>query len=380
MGVFGFLEKKIAMSELSTVVAEKYNRAAMKELALHIGISYIANALSKCEFKTYENGEEVRGPLWYKLNVSPNANENSSQLINKLVEKCYYDGHALFFQHKNMLYCADSFDVDDTKPLDGYTFQNVTIGGQTLPKKFKASEVFYFKLDNKDVKKLIDSLYADYAEIVDLAIQTFKRTNGKKYKLILEQYRAGDAKFNEIYEKSLKAQLKTFLDNDGAVYPQFQGTDLQEFSTATPTTSADIIAMRKETFEISAQGLKIPLSMMYGNVTNMNEIVKVFLSFCIDPLADMISEELTRKSYNYAEWEKANFVLVDTSCINHVDILEVGDKVDKAIASGFACIDDMRKRCGWQPLNTEFSTSHFITKNYDLAENALKKEQGGKEA
>lgn len=380
MGLLGFLEKKISLSELSTVVAEKYNRVAMKELALHIGISYIANALSKCEFKTYENGEETRGVLWYKLNVSPNANENSSQLINKLVEKCYYDGHALLFQHKNMLYCADSFDVDDSKPLEGYTFQNVTIGAQTLTKKFKASEVFYFKLDNKDVKKLIDSLYSDYAEIVDLAIQTFKRTNGKKYKLVLEQYRAGDTKFNEIYEKSLKAQLKAFLESDGAVYPQFQGTDLQEFSTATPTTSADIIAMRKETFEVTAQGLKLPLPMMYGNITNMNEIVKVFLSFCIDPFADMVSEELTRKSYNYTEWEKKNYVVVDTSCINHISILEIGDKVDKIISCGVKNIDEVRKLFGDAPLNTEFSTSYFITKNYDLAENALKTEKGGKNA
>lgn len=380
MGLFGFLEKKITMAELSTVVAEKYNRAAMKELALHIGISYIANALSKCEIKTYENGKEVQDVLWHKLNVSPNANENSSQLINKLVEKCYYNGHALLFQHNDMLYCADNFDVDDTKPLKGYTFQNVTIGGETLTKKFKAHEVFYFKLDNKDVKKLIDSLYSDYAEIIDLAIQTFKRTNGKKYKLALEQYRAGDAKFNEIWEKSLKAQLKTFLESDGAVYPQYQGTDLQEFSTATPTTSADIIALRKETFEISAQALHIPLPMMYGNITNMNEIVKVFLSFCVDPFADMVSEEFTRKSWDFTEWKNGNYLLVDTSCINHIDILEVGDKVDKAIASGVCCIDDLRKRLSLAPLNTEFSTSHFITKNYDLAENALKNKQGGEEA
>ena len=380
MGIFNFFEKKVTLAELSAVLTEKYNRVAEKELAIFICVSYIANALSKCEFKTYENREEVQGVLWYKLNVSPNANENSSQFINKFVERYYYDGHALLFKHKNMLYCADSFDVDDTKPLDGYTFQNVTVGGQTLNKKFKAHEVFYLKLDNKDVKKLVDGLYADYAEIVDLAIQTFKRTNGKKYKLILDEFRAGDAKFNEIYEKVLKKQLKTFMENDGAIYPQYKGIDLQEFSTATPTTSADIIALRKEIFEFTAQAFKIPMSMMYGNITNMNEIVQVFLSFCVDPLADMVSEELSRKSYDFAAFQKGNSVVVDTSCINHIDILTVGDKVDKAIASGVCCIDDLRKRLGMPPLNTEFSTSHFITKNYDLAERALKNEQGGGKA
>lgn len=380
MGIFNFFEKKVTTAELSAVLANKYNRVAMKELAIFICVSYIANALSKCEFKTYENREEVQGALWYKLNVSPNANENSSQFINKFIEQYYYDGHALLFKHNNMLYCADSFNVDDTQPLKGYKFRNVTIGGQTLQKEFKPHEVFYLKLDNKDAKGLIDGLYSDYAEIVDLAIQTFKRTNGKKYKLALDEYRAGDPKFNEIYEKVIKKQLQTFIENDGAIYPQYKGIDLQEFSTATPTTSADIIAIRKEVFEFTAQAFKIPLSMMNGNITNMNEIVQVFLSFCVDPLADMVSEELSRKSYDFSEWQKGNSVVVDTSCINHIDILTVGDKVDKAIASGVCCIDDLRKRLGMPPLNTAFSTSHFITKNYDLAERALKNEEGGENA
>lgn len=380
MGVFNFFEKKVTTAELSAIVAEKYNRIALKELALYIAISYIANALSKCEIKTYKGGEETRGTLWYKFNVSPNMNENSSQFINKFVERYYYDGHALIFEHNNMFYCADSFDVDDTMPLNGYTFQNVTIGAQTLDKKFKANEVFYLKLDNKDVKKLIDGLYADYAEIVDLAMQTFKRTNGKKYKLVLDEYRAGDPKFNDLYEKVIKKQLQTFFENDGATYVQYKGIDLQEFSTATPTNSADIIALRKEIFDVTAQAFKIPISMMYGNITNMNEIVKVFLSFAVDPIADMCGEEFSRKSYDIFAWEKGDYIEVDTSCINHIDILEVGDKVDKAIASGVCCIDDLRKRLGLPPLNTAFSTSHFITKNYDLAERALKNEQGGNEA
>jgi hypothetical protein len=135
--------------------------------------------------------------------------------------------------------------------------------------------------------------------------------------------------------------------------------------------------MRKEIFEITAQALKIPLPMMYGNITNMNEIVKVYLSICADPLADMVSEELTRKYYTFEEWAKGNFVKVDTSCINHVDILELADKVEKILGCGALNIDDVRERIGMAPLNTDFSTSHFITKNFDLAQNVLKGEKGG---
>ena len=67
--LFNFLERKMAMSDL---VAQKLaDQLAFKELALFIGISYIANTLSKCEFKVYENGKEAKNKLYYMLNVSP---------------------------------------------------------------------------------------------------------------------------------------------------------------------------------------------------------------------------------------------------------------------------------------------------------------------
>lgn len=369
--LFNFLEKKLDTAEIDMLTAKFIERASFRDMALHIAISYIANTLSKCEIKTYDKGIEVRNKLYYALNVSPNSNENSSQFINHFIENYYYNGSALIVEQNGMLYCADGFDVDETNPLNDFTYTNVTIGSKQLKKHFKAKDVFYMKLDNENVRALFDSLYADYGEIISLAIQSFKRTNGKKYKLLLENYKAGDPNFNQIFEKVIKQQLKTFIDNDNSVYPQFKGLDLQEFSTATPIDSSDITAMRKEIFEVTAQAFKIPMSMMLGNITNMNEIVKVYLSICIDPLADMISEELTRKYYSFEEWKEGCYIKVDTSCINHVDMFEVADKVDKLVSSGVCCIDEIRPHINLEKLDTEFSTSHFITKNYAVAEEAL---------
>lgn len=376
--IFDFMGKKVDLAEMvGTVALKTMERAAFRELAIHIAVSYIANTLSKCEFKTYENGQEVRKKLYYMLNVSPNPNENSSQFINHFIENYFYDNEALLVEQGGSVYCADGFAVDESNPLKGYVYSDVVLGTTQLRKKFKASDVFHLKLDNRNVKNLVDLMCSEYGTVMDLALQSFKRTNGKKYKLLLEQYRAGDPQFNEVFEKVIKNQLKTFLENDNAVYPQFKGLDLQEFSTATPTNTDDIFATRKEIFEVTAQAFKIPLSMMLGNITNMNEIVKVYLSICIDPIADMISEELTRKYYTFEEWQAGNFIRVDTSCINHVDILEVADGVDKLIASGAFCIDEVRERLDRNPLNTKFSRSHFITKNYDLAEDVMKGQRGG---
>lgn len=382
LNLFNFLEKKIDSAEVSTVSAKLIEQAAFKELALHIAISYIANTLSKCEIKTFENGEEKKDLLYYLLNVSPNQNQNSSQFINQVLEKFFYNNEALVVMHNDMLYCADSFDVDDSNPLKEFVYSNVILNCQQIKRKFRSSEVFHFKLDNKDVKKLVDMLYAQYGEVIALALQSFKATNGRKYKLLLERYQAGDPAFAKVFEEVIKEQLKTFLEHDNSVYPQFKGFDLQEFeSKAGRADTGDIIAMRKEIFETTAQAFKIPLTMMYGNITNLNEVVKVYLSVCIDPIADMMSEELTRKRYTFEEWKRGCYVEVDTSCINYIDILEAAADIDKAIASGVASIDEIRPRVRLKPLNTDFSTSHFMTKNYELAENMLKnlEEEGGEE-
>lgn len=377
--LLNFLDKRVSNAQIEAVTSKVMTEVAFRELALFIAISYISNTLSKCEILTYKNGEEVKENLYYKLNVSPNPNENSSQFINKFIENYFYNGSALIVPHNENIYCADSFDVDESNPLKDFIFYNVTFGTTTVKHKYKASDVFHMKLDNKNARQLVDMLYTQYGELVTLALESYKRTNGKKYKLILESYQAGDKGFQQAYESVLKDQLKAFIENDNAVFPQFKGMALEEFSTATPSNSNDVIALRKEIFETTAQAFKIPLSMMYGNITNMNEIVKVYLSICIDPLADMISEELTRKYYSFDEWKKGNYIMVDTSCINHIDILEVADKVDKAIASGLCNIDELRKRVKLNPLNTDFSKAHFITKNYDLAERVLTGEKGGGE-
>lgn len=379
MGLFNFREKKVTMEELTAILRDNLERAAFRELALHIAISYIANTLSKCEFKVYEQGKEVHNRLYYLLNVNPNPNENSSQFINHFIENYYYgDDGAILVKQGDHLYCADNFDVDEANPLKEFEYSTVTFGTYSLKRKLRASEVFHLKLDNKNVRSLVDAVNTEYGKVVDAAIKCFKRTNNKKYKYILDQYQAGDPNFKKTYEEVLKGQLAEFLESDGdAVLPKYDGIDLVEFSTANPQSSADIVSVRKEMFEVTAQAFKIPLSMMLGNITNMNEIVKVYLSICIDPLADMIGEELTRKSYTEAEWREGCYVKVDTSCINHVDILEVADKVDKLISCGAYNIDEVRHRLDSNPLDTDFSRTHFITKNYEPLDATTSGQRGG---
>ena len=364
--------KKEKGDVVENVIEEQIQEIYYKELAIQTAISLIANAISKCEIKVYEENKEEKNKLYHTLNIEPNINENSSQFWHKAIEKMIYENECIVIEVNEQLYCADSYSVEE-RPILGNLYKSVSVGQINFNKVFKSDEILRLKLNNSHIKKLIDGLYQQYGELLAYAAKNYKKANGSKYKLILEKVKAGDKNFQEIYETIVQKQLKTFMENENAVYPQYVGYDLQDISSKLNTDSSDFRNLRKDIFEIVAQAFQIPVSIMLGNITNMDEIVNLFLTFCIDPIADMITEETTRKySGTYDNWKKGAYTKVDTSTIKHIDILDVAEKVDKLISSGNCCIDETRKLTGFDPLNTEFSKQHFITKNYDTVENRLK--------
>ncbi|SCI45754.1 phage portal protein%2C HK97 family [uncultured Clostridium sp.] len=357
---------------VENVIEEQLQEIYYKELAIQTAISLIANAISKCEIKVYEENREVKNKLYHTLNIEPNSNENSSQFWHKAIEKMIYDNECIVIEVNEQLYCADNYSIED-RPVLGNLYRNVAVGQINFNRVFKSDEVLRLKLNNSNIKKLIDGLYQQYGELLAYAAKKYKKANGSKYKLVLDKIKAGDTNFQELYETVVQKQLKTFMENENAVYPQYLGYDLQDISSKINTDSSDFRNIRKDIFEIVAQAFQIPVSLMFGNITNMNDIVNIFLTFGIDPIAEMITKETTRKySGTYDNWKKGTYTKVDTSTIKHIDILDVAEKVDKLISSGNCCIDETRKLTGFDPLNTEFSKQHFITKNYDTVENRLK--------
>ena len=375
---FNFLSNKTKTADIEAVCDRFAEKAAFKKLAIYIATSYIANALSGCEIKVIRGGNEVKDLLYYRLNVSPNPNQSGAQFMNDIVTRLCLETEALVVNHKDSFYPASAWSPDP-KPLKDTVFKGIVIEDQQISKSYKACDLYFFKLEDRKVRSLITSLYEDYAKLLAAAIEGFKQGHGRKYKLVLDNIKVGDANFADAYEKVVKKQLKEFLENENAVYPQYEGYNLEEMKHEAAGGSADIIDMRKEVFDLVAQAYKIPISMMYGNTNNTNDVLNQFLTFAVDPIAKMMSDELTRKSFTFEEWVAGSRVIVDTKCINHVDIFNVADKIDKLISSGVFTIDAVLSALGYQPLENEFSQAHYITKNYELAEEGMKRMTEGGE-
>ena len=60
MAILDFLSRKLDASDYETIGINISEKSIFTELAFYIAVSYYSESISNCEFKTCENGEEVK--------------------------------------------------------------------------------------------------------------------------------------------------------------------------------------------------------------------------------------------------------------------------------------------------------------------------------
>ena len=293
-------------------------------------------------------------------------------LWHKAIEQMVYVGEALIVNIKGNLYVADSYCIEEY-PVKGNVYTNVVIGNLTLNKRFKQDDVILLRLNNTNVKTLIDNLYKSYGELLEYCIERYKLDNQEKYILELDNVKVGDRMFNEKFKEVLQSQLHDFLNNQKTVLPLYKGQALTDVSKASSSSnSSDFHELIENLFKTVAQSFQIPVDLLFGKTDNINQVTKQYLTFCIEPIASMMSEELSAKLYEgYKGFMQQNYVKVDTSDIRHIDVLEVGTAVDKILASGIMTINELRSLIGFNKIDEEYADKHWMTKNYSLAEDMV---------
>ena len=368
--IINFLEKDIGNAE---IVSVNYKlQASYKLMAIHVAASYIANAISKCEIKYFENGKPTKNKETYKLNVEPNTNYNGSRFWNKAVMKMLTqpDGALIVILNKN-LYVADSFFIEKY-PLIGNVYSSVVIDDCSLYRSFKEDEVIHLQLEDKNITALIDGMYADYGKAISYAAESYMKANGEKYKLKIQQDKIGDKTFNEYYEEYLKNKLKDFIESGSGIYPENRGYSLEEFKNRPQTKdSSDLIALRKDIFTIAGQAYRIPQSMMDGNINNLEAVVSSFLTFSVEPFAAVINDELNRKFFTAEEYNNGNYFKVDTKSIPYISILSNAGNAGTLVANTIATPEELRDIFGFDNIDEEYLKMFYVTKNNSKAEDVL---------
>lgn len=352
---------------------------SIRKLAFLSAVNLISSSISKCEFKTYLNNEEVRKLEYYLFNIEPNKNQNSSMFINNWIGKLYTNNECLIVEHQGQLLVADSYNIKKYALYD-WTFTDVTIGEHKFSKTFKMKDVIFCQLNDEDIKQAIDIMYEKYGKLISFAQLHYKKAKGKSGILEIDSMAQGKPDFEETFEKLMNVRFKSFFEADNAVLPLFEGYKYDELGSKTysDATSRDIKAMIDDVYDFTARAFKIPPIVLKGDIAGNKDVIDQFLTFAVDPLADMLQEEIIRKRYGYDEYQKGNYLKIDTKTIKHIDLLGIATSIDKLISSSVFNVNDIRKAVNEPEINEPWAKQHFITKNYSSVEAyLLELEKGG---
>nr|WP_243255871.1 phage portal protein [Clostridium paraputrificum] len=348
------------MTDISTQIA-------VQEFAIETAINLISGCISKCEFQTFMNNKEIKEDEYYLWNYEPNKNQNSTEFIQELVSKLLRNNECLIVESNGQLIIADSFNQNEYALVENI-FEDVTRKDFTFKRKFRMSEVLYFKLNNKDIRILLSSLMDSYDNLLNLAVGKYKRSGGRKGVIKLDSILKGDETKKKEIEDLFTRKFKNYFEAENAIVDLPKGVEYEEKngegSKKSTSELVDIQNLIKEAFERAAQAFKIPPSLLRGDIADIEKITDNFLTFCIDPIVDMISEEINRKRYGKTFVLKGTFIRIDTTCIKHIDIFAIAEKIDKLISTGMYSIDGLRRKVKDIALNEEWSGKHWITKNY----------------
>lgn len=361
------IEKYIEQERLSNLVAE--------ELTIHAAINLIANSISKCEFRTLKNGKEYQGEEYYVWNYEPNKNQNSSQFLQELTATLLYRNECLVVENNGQLIIAESFTKEEYA-LKETVFSNVYRKGLTFNRDFRMSEVLYFRLNNKNIRQLLTNLCNGYNNLLEEAVDKYEKAGGEKGTLHIDAQakgmKYGNKSFEEVYEDLMNNRFKRFFNSRNAVLPLWNGftytKQAAEQSKKSTSEMKDITDVLDEIVVTVARAFNIPVALLKGDVSDVSKVTQNFLTFCVDPLCEMLQTEINRKRYGKYQVQRGCYVRINTTTIMHVDVFEIAEKIDKLISSGMYCIDDLRKKLGETELDTEESKTYWITKNYTSIE------------
>ncbi|PEU65051.1 phage portal protein, partial [Bacillus cereus] len=86
-----------------------------------------------------------------------------------------------------------------------------------------------------------------------------------------------------------------------------------------------------------------------------------FLMFCINPLIELIADEINRKFYKKEEYLERTYLKVDTSRIKYVDITQLASACDVFFRIGANSINDILRMLGREPINEEWANKRYVT-------------------
>ena len=217
--------------------------------------------------------------------------------------------------------------------------------------------------------------YTDYTKLINSSIKGYQNSKARKGNLKIPTNLLKPLQ-EENCRKHIQATMKDFMDpGKDAVYPETNGFEYEEIDKAKGSKSNDSGRETKnfidDMFSFIAIAFGIPPSILKGDTVDTKDALNNFLTFCINPIAKLITDEINRKMYGYELYKERTYAKLDTSNIKAVDLRDVANSIDLLNRNAALTIDDILRILGKEPLGGDIGQMRFITKNLEALDKVL---------
>lgn len=198
---------KTSSTEISCrELVEAAQEYQVRELCFWICVDMVANAIGRCEFRTFRGNEEIFEKDYYIWNYEPNTNQNSTMFLHKLIAKLYQDNEALIVNSipnngRDTLVVADSWQRPQEYPSRQNEYKGVIVGEYQYQYPIWENNVIHLKLNHVDIRPVINGLYQSYWRLVAAAIKVLNGEKGNIGKFMSRKLHKGERDGQKTFKK-----------------------------------------------------------------------------------------------------------------------------------------------------------------------------------
>lgn len=339
------------------LIEQKAREVTIKLTAIESILGRIAHTIAMSDIYVKKDDERIKNDLFYRLNVMPNLNQSKNDFLYEIVMRMLRDGECLVIKNDtNDLLIADDFEVDKKAVFEN-VYRNVVVDDYAFKRNFYRSEVLHFPYSNNSLDKLMNGLYDDYGELLGRMIE---------FQLKKSQLRATvdiDATFAKTEEG--QKQVNNFIQKvysavkNGvfAIIPQQKGLEYKEHSRETGNVESvdEVKKVKSQYMHDVANSVGYPIAFLNGDIAEIDKITKNYLKFTIDPIVDIIENEMTKQLFTSKEY-------LDGS---HIEVKRVTQRdIFDLVGTGSVNGNELRDSIGMERANDEMLDEYYMSKDY----------------
>lgn len=368
-----FTDKTGKTVDILKVIATDLTKMHLAAMAQEKAACMIAKAIAKSEIVLTDGENRRKDSEYYRLNIRPNDNQTGTDFWFQVARELVMTGDCVIVRMQNGKYYRVSSYTVDQYVMFPKTYSNIVLtdGFNEFNMRFSVSsdDILHLRYSSEKLRLWTETMLSSLDDAMNAiqALETLSHTPLLKYKIdasLQFRRRTADGKDVKLTLDDVLEEFKQKIDGKKlAIIPEQAGTSLEFMDIKTSVSPSDAASMADIINKECAAAYDIPLGVFNGQITEQSDATNEFITYAVSPVAEIINDTLNAKLVGESDYLRGERAFVWLAHFKHVDVMDAAPQLDKLRAIGFT-LDEIFEMVGYPALNTEFSTTRALTKNY----------------